>query len=201
MARPLEHLGDAAALDDPAGIHHQDALADLRDDAEVVGDEDQRSAGLAAQFIEQLEHPRLGGHVERGGRLVGDQQRGVVGERHRDHHSLALAAGHLVRVGGGLLLRLRNPHPVEQLDRPRGGRLPAQPLMATQALGHLLADRQQRVQRRDRVLEDVGDAPAADVLQMGERRADQILALEQDAPAGDLAGRGRHEAEDRHRGH
>jgi hypothetical protein len=41
---------------------------------------------------------RLDGHVERGGRLVGDQQRRVAGQRHGDHHALAHAARQLVRV-------------------------------------------------------------------------------------------------------
>ena len=56
-------------------------------------------------------------HVERGGRLVGDQQVGVPRERHRDHHALAHAAGELVRVvvePGG---RRAGCRPVEQLDR------------------------------------------------------------------------------------
>ena len=42
----------------------------------------------------------LDGDVERGRRLVGDQDVGLVGERHRDHHPLALAARELVRIGG-----------------------------------------------------------------------------------------------------
>ena len=41
---------------------------------------------------------RLHHHVERGGGLVGDHERRVARERHRDHHALLLAAGELVRV-------------------------------------------------------------------------------------------------------
>ena len=48
---------------------------------------------------EQLENVRLNGHVERGGRLVGDQQRGPVGDRHRDHRPLPFAARELMRIG------------------------------------------------------------------------------------------------------
>ena len=50
------------------------------------------------QALHQVEDLRLRGHVERGRRLVGDQQVGVVDERHRDHHALAHAARELVRV-------------------------------------------------------------------------------------------------------
>jgi hypothetical protein len=68
------------------------------DDAEVVGDEQDAHAQLGLQPAHQLEDLRLDRHVERGGRLVGDQQVGLAGQRHRDHHALAHAARQLVRV-------------------------------------------------------------------------------------------------------
>ena len=46
----------------------------------------------------QVENLGLDRHVERGGRLVGDEQLRVAGERHGDHHALAHAAGELVRI-------------------------------------------------------------------------------------------------------
>jgi hypothetical protein len=48
--------------------------------------------------FKQLDDLRLHRDVERGGRLVGDEQIGLVGERHGDHHALALAAGQLMRI-------------------------------------------------------------------------------------------------------
>ena len=53
------------------------AVGDLADDAEVVGDEDQAHAGLALEVGEQVHDLRLHGDVERGGRLVGDEDRRV----------------------------------------------------------------------------------------------------------------------------
>ena len=47
---------------------------------------------------DQVEDLRLHGDVERGGRLVGDQQLRVADQRHRDHRALPHAAGELVRV-------------------------------------------------------------------------------------------------------
>ena len=49
--------------------------ARLGDHAEVVGDEQDRHAQLLLQPLEELEDLRLDGDVERGGRLVGDEQR------------------------------------------------------------------------------------------------------------------------------
>jgi hypothetical protein len=67
--------------------------------AEVVGDQQQRHAEPILQLAHQLQDLRLDRHVERGGRLVGDQDVGLVGDRHRDHDALALPARELVRVG------------------------------------------------------------------------------------------------------
>ena len=99
MLRRGEHLLDRALLDDLAVVHHADHVGDAPHDAEIVGDEQQAHAEPLADVGQQLEDLRLHGDVERGGRLVGDQQIGLVGERHRDHHALALAAGQLMRIG------------------------------------------------------------------------------------------------------
>jgi hypothetical protein len=55
-----------------------------------VGDEQHGHADLALQRLQELEDLRLDGDVERGRRLVGDQQVRLVGERHGDHDALAL---------------------------------------------------------------------------------------------------------------
>ncbi len=109
--------GAGGALDHAPGIHHGDLVGHFGDHAEVVGDQDDRHAGLLLQVAQQVEDLRLHGDVERRGRLVGDQQVGLAGQRHGDHHALAHAAGHLVRVfveaaGGG-----RDAHPVQRRDR------------------------------------------------------------------------------------
>ena len=51
-----------------------------------------------AEALEERDDLRLDRDVERGGRLVGDQQPRLGGERERDHHALAHAAGELVRI-------------------------------------------------------------------------------------------------------
>ena len=57
------------------------------------------------QLAQQLEDLRLGRHVERGGRLVGDQELGSHDERHRDHRALAQPAAQLEGVLVHALLR------------------------------------------------------------------------------------------------
>ena len=53
----------------------------------------------AAISRDQVHDHRLRRDVEAGGRLVGDQQRGLAGERHGDHHALAHAAREFERIG------------------------------------------------------------------------------------------------------
>ena len=115
------------------------------------------------QVRQQVQDLRLDGDVERRRRLVGDQQLRLAGERHRDHHALAHAAGELVRIvvealrcGSGMPTRSSS-------SIARAARLaPRQPAMQAQRLGDLRADRQHRIERRHRLLEDHGDAVAAD---------------------------------------
>ena len=92
---------DRPGLDDLARpVMTQTRSATLRTIVQVVGDQQQRHAEPALQIAaSSCQDLRLDGDVERGGRLVGDQQVGLVGERHGDHHPLALAARELVRVG------------------------------------------------------------------------------------------------------
>ena len=60
----------------------------LGDDAEVVGDEQQRQVERRLHLAQQVENLRLDRHVERRRRFVGDDERGTAGERHRDQHAL-----------------------------------------------------------------------------------------------------------------
>ena len=94
------------------------------------------------QVAHQVEDLRLDGHVERRGRLVGDQQLRVAGQRHRDHHPLAHAAGELVRILAHPPLRRRGCPPGAASRRPAPRACArVQALVQPQRLGDLLADR------------------------------------------------------------
>ncbi len=127
---------------------------------------------------EKVEDLRLDGDVERGRRLVGDEQLRIAGDRHGDHDALVHAAGELVREGGEPALGRGNADLLEQLDRAPPRRLAVHALMQAQRLGDLEADREARVEARRRLLEDhrhvLADELAA--LAVGER--EQIAAVE-----------------------
>ena len=66
-------------------------------DVQVVRDEDVGQPELVLEVLEQVEDLRLDGHVERGHRLVADDQLRIHGQRPGDADPLALPAGELVR--------------------------------------------------------------------------------------------------------
>jgi hypothetical protein len=157
---------------------------DLGDHAEVVRDEQHPRAVARLQVLDEAQDLRLRGDVERGGRLVGDEQRRLEHQRHGDHDALALAAGELVRVGLDHALGVRQAHlahDVEDLAPARRGRelrVLAQHLVELRAAAH------HRVERGHRLLEHHRHARRAQLAQALRRGARHVLALEQDLPAG-----------------
>ncbi len=174
-------------LDDEAPLHHRDALAVLGGKAEIVGDEDHRHAAPRGDLGEQVHDRLLRRHVEAGGRLVGDEQGGLAGDRHGDHDALAHAAGELVRIGVEPRLGIADHHRLEQLQRAGARLLRGERFVGAQHVGDLQPDRADRVQRRPRVLEDHRHGGAAQRLQHPPRGVGDVLPAEGDAPAGDLS--------------
>ena len=113
---------DGCRLDRPSRVHHQRAVGELGDDPEVVGDDQHAGAGDVARGPQHVEDLRLHGDIERGGRLVADQQVGIVGDGDRDDHPLAFATGQLVRERPGPPIRLGDADQFEQFDRAGPGR-------------------------------------------------------------------------------
>src|SRR3990172_7510611 len=117
MARPLEELTGRRLLDDIARVHDGDALTRLCDDAEVVGDEEDGHPVFRLELEEEGEDLILDRDVERGRRLVGEEELRPAGDRDRDHHALPHAARELVRIRVETLSRGRDAHAVEQANR------------------------------------------------------------------------------------
>ena len=152
MQRRLEQARLVGHLDDAAEIHHRDAVADVLDHREVVRDEQIRQLQFVLQIHQQVDDLRLDRDVERGDRLVADDQVRVERQRAGDADALALPAGEFVGIG---LHRLR-----PQSDSLEQMRHPVAPLgggadsMDCQRLADDLAGRHARIQRSVRVLVD-----------------------------------------------
>lgn len=74
---------------EPAALDRDRAVAQPGDEVGVVRDEEQRQPAVGAQGGEQRHDPFASGEVEVGGGLVGDQERGVTGQRRGDAGPLA----------------------------------------------------------------------------------------------------------------
>ena len=98
MLRLREERARVGELDDLAEIHHRDAVADVLDHREVVGDEQVGEAEFLLQVHQQVDHLRLHRDVERRHRLVADDQLRLQRQRAGDAEALALAAGEFVRI-------------------------------------------------------------------------------------------------------
>ena len=79
-------------FDDPPGIHNGNAITELRDHADIMGDEDQRQAAFPAKLIQEGQDFRLHGDIKGRGWLIGDHQLGLVDQGERDPDPLAHAA-------------------------------------------------------------------------------------------------------------
>ena len=200
MLRVVEDVVDRRALHHAPEVHHHHLVRHLRDHPHVVGDQHDRHAVLTLQLADQVQDLRLGGDVEGGGGLVGDQQAGAAGQGDGDHGALAQAAGQLERVGVDALLGVGDVHLSQRLDAD-GARFllagvgPVQP-DRFQELG---VDRVHRAERGHRLLEHQRDLAAADGAHLLAVRFERCQvenlrvpargrAPEQDLAGDDLAG-------------
>ena len=61
-----------------------------------MGNQDDGSPRFTPQIAQQIKNLRLHGHIQRCCRLIRDEDFGHAGKSDGNHHTLALASGHLV---------------------------------------------------------------------------------------------------------
>ena len=172
-----------------AEVHDADAVREVLDHGQVVGDEQDGQAHFLLQVVQQVDDLGLNGHVQSRHRLVRDDQLGLGDDGAGDADTLALAAGELMGIAGGVFLG--------KAHLPQHGNHAAADLLRVgdaadlQALAHDLLDGHTGVQGFDGVLEDHGDV-------IGEILAQVLVHLAGDVPAVEihLAGGGVVQADD-----
>ena len=88
MSRAVDDIIDIALFDDPSGIHDRNPIREARHDSEIMGDPDQRGSRLPGQLLRLVDDLCLDGDVERGCRLIGDDEIGLVEKGRRDGPAL-----------------------------------------------------------------------------------------------------------------
>ena len=134
-------------------------------------------AGTLLQIPDKMQDLRLDGHVERSGRLVGDQKPRFAQKRHGDHYALLHAARQFMRIIAEAGRRVGDSDHCEHFDGAIARRLPVHSESQQENLAHLLADREHRIERRHGVLEDHGDVRAPELAQLVVGRVEDLGAL------------------------
>ena len=101
MQRVVEELVAGRKLDDAAEIHDCDALAQMPHHRQIVSDKQIGQAEPLAEILQEVDDLSLDRNIERGDRLVTDDEFRLQGEGTGDPDPLALAAGHFMRVTVG----------------------------------------------------------------------------------------------------
>src|SRR5688500_15136777 len=195
------YLLRACRLDDVAGVHDLYAVRHAGDHAHRVSNHDYAGVALTLKSAHQVQDLRLNCDVERGRRLIGDDELRVAAQRHRDHDALAHAAGELMRVLVQPLLRIRNADQFEEIDRPCSGLILVHAEVKLNRFAQLAGDGEDRIEGGHRVLEDHRDLFAADLAHVVVGHLQDVATLEQDLAGRDLARRARNQAHDREPGH
>ena len=182
-----EDIEHRAVFNHFAAIHDEHFVGDFGDDAQIVRDEQNGHAAFVAELAQDFENLSLDRDIERGRWLVGDEQLGIAGQGHRDHHALLLAARHLMRIGIDALFGIGNAHFAEQVDRPLASFGVRDMLMEDDGLGDLAADRVNGIERGHRLLEDHAHIFAADGTHLRFGELHQVFAQQGDAAGFDAS--------------
>ena len=92
MAGMLKNIFNRRFLHYKAAVHNNNTVAQLRHNAQVMGNENNAGAVLLFKLPQLAQDLILDRHVQGGGRLICDQKLRLVGKGHRDHDTLTHTA-------------------------------------------------------------------------------------------------------------
>ena len=167
LLRAAQHIVTVAIFDNLAVLHHDDPVGDFCDDTKVMGDEQNAGSLALLHFLDQLQDLRLRCDIQRRGRFIRNQKRGIKNQRHGDHDPLALSARELVRIAIHHALGIRQMNGIHNLNCPRAPLAGRKACVNFQNFGDLFTDARNRVQGGHRFLKDHRHLGAAQVSQAG----------------------------------
>ena len=175
-----------AGLDHEAVLHDDDMVGERGNDCQIVRDEDQALAGRL-HGAQQGEDLRLHDHVERRGRLVGNQHLRFAGNGRGDQRALTQAARELMGILADARLRIGNADRGQEVEHALAGLAAGHAPMLRQCLADFGADGLERIERNQGVLQNKADMAAAHAAPLARREAHEI-DLSQEHSAGVDAG-------------
>ena len=139
---------------------------------------DDTHARLSLQVLDQAHDFSLHGDIEGRGGLVGDEDARLAGERHGNRHTLSHAAGELMWVLAQPQGRVRNTNSRQELLGALAGPGLRDGEMTANHFRDLPAYRQNRVEGRERILEDNRDLSTTDGIEFRGSQIQQIASVE-----------------------
>jgi len=174
MRRGIKDFMLGPEFDHASGIHHGNAVSHLRDDGEIVRDEEHGQSEPGAQVGEQIKNLRLDGDVEGSSGFIGDQQLRTVHDGHGDHDALAHSAGELMRIVACAAFGLGDGYVIHGLDGEFVRFAFCAIAMGQHGLGDLIADSHDGVESGHGFLKNHGDAGAAELAHRIVRKSSEI---------------------------
>src|SRR5438105_2641597 len=187
MERVGQQLGRLGKFDDLPGVHHNDAISNVADDAEIVCDQQDTHSQFLLELAQQFDDLRLDCYIKSGGRFVGDQQLRPGCQGHRDHDPLLHAAGQLVWVIANSRFGCRNADQFEQANDFVVGRTVG-PVQFERFLD-LIANPENWIKRAAWLLEDITHDSTTKLAQLGFIHAKDVLPIEQNLASDVTRGR------------
>jgi len=158
MSRLRKQLIRSTFLHNPPEIHHRNAMRNLADHGEIVGDKQVRELTLLLQVRQEIEYLRLHRHIECGDRLITHDKGWLNAKRSCDADALALTSGKLVWVAPSVG-RIQADFFQQCCDACRDLTFGCQ-VVDLDSFSDGSPDRHPRIERAVRVLEDDLHAPA-----------------------------------------
>ena len=181
VGRPMQHLIHGAGFHERAFGHHADAMGDSLHHGQVVRNQQDRQIQAPLQIAQQPQDLHLNGDIQRGRRLIGDEQRGPCGQRHGQTHALLHPARELMRIRPEALRGHRDADLLQPLDSQSSRFLVAHRCMPGNGLQQLRADRHDRVEARRGILEHVRNRPPSNRAQRLVRGIQHAGLLQHDS--------------------
>ena len=164
-------------FDNLAGVDHCHAVAEMRCNSDIAGDEQHRSIVRADQSAQQVQHLRLNGNIKPAGGIIRDHELGRTHERDRHHNTLRHAARKLMGIRLEATGRVRYLHRVQHVHRHLVSFIPLNAEMSARDVRNLSTDRYQRIKFAPRIRNDHGNILATNGPQLFFRQGTQVLAI------------------------
>ena len=177
VLRGLVKLLPCPHLRNLSGVHYSDTVSDVRDNSQIVCNQQHRHLQFLLEALDELKYLCLYRNVQCGCRFVSDEKSRTAGESHRNHDALFHTAGHLVRVFIVTRRGFRDTDKVEHLDCsvPCGGA--AEVLMLSDRLRNLATDGENGIEAGHRLLEHHSDVVALNLPFLDLRQTCDVLSV------------------------